>query len=70
MFSEAKREKLKHIHPSIIYPANPLQGRRAAGADPSCYWASGGVHPGQVASLSQGRHTETDNHSHSHLWVT
>ncbi len=25
-----------------------------AGADPSCHWVSGGVHPGQVASLSQG----------------
>ncbi len=40
--------------------------RGGAGANPSCHWASGGVHPGQVASLSQGRHIETNNHSHSH----
>lgn len=30
-----------------------------------------GVHPGQIASLSQGDHRETDNlsHSHSRLWA-
>ncbi len=42
------------IHPSIIYTAYPLEGRGGAGVDPSWHWASGGVHPGQVASLSQG----------------
>uniref|UniRef100_A0A669DAA6 Metalloendopeptidase n=1 Tax=Oreochromis niloticus TaxID=8128 RepID=A0A669DAA6_ORENI len=37
-----------------------------AGAYPSCHRARGRVHPGQVASLSQGQHTGTDNHSRSH----
>ena len=52
------------IHPSIFY--TPLIHR--AGAYPSGHWARGGVHPGQVASPSQG-HTETNetnNHTRSH----
>jgi len=55
------------IHPSIhfLYPLNPTQGRRLAGAYPSCHWARGRVHPGPVASPSQG-HTETNNHPCSH----
>ena len=35
---------------------------------PSCHWVRGGLHPGWVASPSQG-HTETNethNHAHSH----
>ncbi len=31
------------------------------GSDPSCHWARGRVHPGQVSSLSQGWCTEPDN---------
>ncbi len=51
------------IHPlSITLSLNRVVG--GAGADPSCHWASGGVHPGQIASLSQGWHIETGNHSH------
>lgn len=43
---------------------------------PSFFWLSNlvsrlagyvGVHPGQVAYLSQGEHRETDNHSHNHI---
>uniref|UniRef100_A0A3B3UY86 Carboxylic ester hydrolase n=1 Tax=Poecilia latipinna TaxID=48699 RepID=A0A3B3UY86_9TELE len=30
------------------------------------FWVRGGVHPGQVASMSQGN-TETHNHAHTHL---
>ena len=50
-------------HPSIhfLYPLNPTQGRRRAGAYPSCHWTRGGIHPGHVASPSQG-HTETNEH--------
>lgn len=39
---------------------------RVAGAYPSCFRARGRVPPVQVAaSLSQGKHIETENHSHS-----
>lgn len=31
------------------------------------YWARGGIHPGQVASQSQGWHTHTDKQQRSHL---
>ena len=58
------------IHPSIFYTRLiSRSGRGGAGAYPSCHWAKGGVHPGQVASPSQG-HTEpneTNNHAHLHL---
>ena len=39
-------------HPSIpfLYPLNPTQGCRGAGAYPGCYSARDGVHPGQVIS--------------------
>lgn len=33
----------------------------------SCHWARSESHPGQVASLSQGLHTDTHNHIHSHI---
>ena len=54
-------------HPSIFYTGLIQFG--VAGAYPSCHWARGRVHPGQVSSPSQG-HTETNNtHNHacSHL---
>ena len=58
-----------HVHPSIhfLYLLNPSVGSEA-GAYPSGHRARGGVHPGQVASPSQG-HTETNetnNHTHAH----
>lgn len=31
----------------------PYQGHRGAGAYPSCHTERGGVHPGQIASLSK-----------------
>jgi len=37
----------------------PAIGSGGAGAYPSCHWARGGVHPGQLASPSQG-HIETN----------
>ncbi len=42
-------------YPSIhfLYPSSFTY------TDPSWHWASGGIHPGQVASQSQGRHIET-----------
>ena len=40
-------------------------GRGGAGVYPSGHRAKGGVHPGQVASPSQG-HIETNNHTCSH----
>ena len=54
------------IHPSInsfIHPAYPLKvvGR----AEPNSSWHWGLVHPQQVSSVSQGQHTDTNNHSHS-----
>ena len=59
----------KSIHPSIFYTRLICQsGRGGAGAYPSGHRARGGVHPGQVASPSQG-HTETNetnNHACSH----
>ena len=58
------------IHPSIhfLYPLNPPVGSRGAGAYPSGHRARGGVHPGQVASPSQGHieTNETNNHTRSH----
>jgi len=58
----------KTIHPSIhfLYPLNPWVGSRGGGAYPSGHRARGGVHPGQVASPSQG-HTETnETNKHTH----
>ncbi len=43
-----------HFNPPIIYTAYPQQGCGDAGADPSCHWVSGEVHPGQVASQVTG----------------
>ncbi len=57
-----------HNHPSIHFLYHlSFTGWRGAGADPSWLWARGRVHPGQVASQSQGRHIETDNYSHTHI---
>ena len=54
------------FHPSIFYThLFRRSGRGGAGTYPSGHRARGGVHPGQVASPSQG-HTETNNHTHSH----
>ena len=54
----------------FIHPfSTPRSGRGGAGDYPSSHRAKGGVHPGQVASPSQG-HTEThetNNHAHSLL---
>lgn len=53
-----------HIVPSICY-LNCVPGVLAC---PRCHQVRGGLHPGQVASLSRGWHVETNNsHSHSHL---
>ena len=53
-------------NPSIFYTRLIRRsGRGGAGAYPSSHRARGGVHPGQVASPSQG-HTETNNHTHAH----
>jgi len=50
------------IHPSIFYTRLiHRSGRGGAGA----HRARGGVHPGQIASPSQG-HTETNDRAHSH----
>ena len=49
------------IHPFSI-PSIRRSGRGGAGAYPSVHRAKGGVHPGQVASPSQG-HIETNNHT-------
>ncbi|KAL7848947.1 hypothetical protein SRHO_G00205700, partial [Serrasalmus rhombeus] len=38
--------------------------RQGAGSYPSGHRAEGRIHPGQVASPSQGRQTDTDSHSH------
>uniref|UniRef100_A0AAR2KP16 Nucleoprotein TPR n=1 Tax=Pygocentrus nattereri TaxID=42514 RepID=A0AAR2KP16_PYGNA len=46
--------------------ASPSGSRGGAGAYPSSLRAEGRIHPGQVASPSQGRHTDTDSHSHTH----
>jgi len=43
---------LYKVHPSIFYNRWSLS-----------HQARGGVHPGQIASPSQG-HTETNNHTH------
>ena len=51
----------------FLDPLIPIYGHGGAGAYPSCHWVRGRVHPGQVASPSQG-HTETNetnNHTHS-----
>ena len=57
----------RKLYPSIhfLYPLNPSVGSRGAGAYPSGHRARGGVHPGQVASPSQGD-TETNNQTRSH----
>ena len=44
-------DRLQEIHPSSI----PLNLRGGAGANPSCDWVRGGVHPGQVASITTYR---------------
>ena len=57
------------IHPSIFYTRLIRQsGRGGAGAYPSGHRARGGVHPGQVASPSQGptETNEINNHTRSH----
>jgi len=57
------------IHPSIFYTRLIRRsGRRGAGAYPSGHRARGGVHPGQVASPSQGHieTNETNNLTRSH----
>ncbi len=58
--------KNMNVHPSIhhLYCLS-LEGCGDAGSNSSWHWARGRVHSGQVASQSQGRHIETDNHSHS-----
>ena len=51
----------------FLYPLNPSVGYYPMTAYPSGHQARGGVHPGQVASPSQG-HTETNetnNHTHT-----
>jgi len=56
-YTSCKETPLPSIH--FLYPLNPSVGSwGGAGAYPSSQWARGGVHPGQVASPSQG-HTET-----------
>lgn len=53
--------------PSIFcHHSSSTQGRRKAGACPSYQteWGVEGVHRGQVASLSQGQHKETNKHLH------
>jgi len=69
-FKHKRKVKTVQCHPSIhlLYPLNTSVGSRGAGAYPSGHRAKGGVHPGQVASPSQG-HTETNkthNHTRSH----
>ena len=46
------------IHPSIFYRLILRSGRGWAGAYPSSLRARGGVHPGQIASPSQGLHRD------------
>ena len=55
------------IHPSIfLYFLICRSGRGGAGAYPSGHRVKGGVHPGQVASPSQG-HIETNKtNTHTH----
>ena len=48
----------------FLYRLIRRSGRGGAGAYPSGHRAKGGVHPGQVASPSQG-HIETNNHTRS-----
>ena len=55
---------LSSFHPSIFYTRLIRRSGRKGGW--SGHRARGGVHPGQVASPSQG-HTEANNHTHSHL---
>ena len=63
---------IENIHPSIFYTRLIRQsGRRGAGAYPSGHRARGRVHPGQVASPSQG-HTETNEtqpHTRTHSFL-
>ena len=67
--SQKKMTSTQTIHTSIFYTCLIRRsGRGGAGAYPSCHRGRGGVHPGQVASPSQG-HTETNetnNHTHAH----
>lgn len=56
----------------LFSSAYPIQGHGVAGAYPSNHKTRSGVQvtvqvPGQVTSLSQGLHRETDNHSY--LWA-
>ena len=54
----------RNIHPSIFYTRLIRRsGREGAGAYPSGHRARGGIHPGQVASPSQGH---TTPHAHTH----
>lgn len=57
------------IHPFSITFFSCTQGRRGAGACPSCLEAQAGLHPWKVSTSLQG-HTETNNHPYflSQLW--
>lgn len=72
-FLKKKKTKLRNTFERLLSRAYPYQDRRALEpAYPSYHTARGGVHPGQVASLSQGSRLETDNHLDSHLgdiWI-
>ena len=49
--------EMVHSFVYILNPLIPIQGcwGGGVGAYPSCYWARGRVHPGQVVSPSQGQ---------------
>ncbi|KAL7868505.1 hypothetical protein SRHO_G00098890 [Serrasalmus rhombeus] len=56
---------MKPKHPSIHFLSRfSIRVAGGAGAYPSSLRAEGRRHPGQVASPSQGRQTDTDSHSH------
>ncbi|KAL6480972.1 hypothetical protein MHYP_G00090520 [Metynnis hypsauchen] len=53
-----RRRKERRLKPKQLHIFS--EGPGGAGAYPSCHWAKGGrIHPGQVASRSQGRQTHT-----------
>lgn len=41
-------DDVKPISPSIIYTTYPLKVHRGAGADLSCHWVTGMVHPDRL----------------------
>ena len=60
---------LRSLQSLSIYfpnPFNPIQGRSAAGVYTCCHWARGKIHPGQVASPSQGHKERNIMHTHTH----